>query len=193
MLVLHSWWGLTGFFRRLADRISDLGYTVLVPDLNVGEAFAEADDARRHLADADADHLARLTLSSAVLLQERALDRSRPIGVVGFSMGASLGLWASARLPQTIGAVVAFYGTQSIDFAGSRAAYQLHLADLDDLVSDDDAAFLEATLALEGLAIDVHHYPGTSHWFFEEGREQFAPAAAALAWDRLVAFLGAHL
>ena len=29
VLVLHSWWGLTPFFRRLADRIADEGFTVL--------------------------------------------------------------------------------------------------------------------------------------------------------------------
>jgi carboxymethylenebutenolidase len=190
VLLLHSWWGLTPFFRKLADRLADEGFSVLAPDLNFGSVFADRAEAEAHLGDASPDRLARITLNSAKLLQSRSVDPGRPVAAVGFSMGASLALWASVRLPNTIGAVVAFYGSQAIDFAGSRAAYQLHLADHDDLVTDDDAAFLEATIGLEGLAVEVHRYPGTTHWFFEEDRSgHYQPEAARLAWERMLAFL----
>ncbi len=191
VLLLPSWWGLTPFWRRTADRLSDEGYSVLAPDLNFGTVFDDPEAARRHLADADADRLARLTVTSAALLAEKAA--AGRIGVVGFSMGASLGLWASVRMPDVIGAVVAFYGTQSIDFDGSEAAYQLHLADTDDLVSDDDAAFLEATIGLVGRPLEVFRYPGTSHWFFEADRPSYQPTAARRAWERTLRFLDAHL
>lgn len=194
VLLLHSWWGLTPFFRRLADRLADRGFSVLAPDLNFGPVFTDRTDAEAHLGDASPDRLARLTLNSAKLLRSRAADPDRPVAAVGFSMGASLALWASVRLPDTIGAVVAFYGSQAIDFAGARAAYQLHLAERDDLVPDDDAAFLEATIGLEGLAVEVYRYPGTAHWFFEEDRGvSYHPEAARLAWDRTVAFLEREL
>jgi carboxymethylenebutenolidase len=104
-------------------------------------------------------------------------------------MGASLGLWASVRLPDEICAVAAFYGTQNIDFTGSKSAYQLHLAEADDWVDDDDAAFMEATIGLSGAPVEVHRYPGTEHWFFEEGAGAYEAGSAALAWDRLEAFL----
>jgi carboxymethylenebutenolidase len=193
LLLLHSWWGLSAFFKQLADRFADEGYAVLAPDLNFGEVFDDRDRAETHLLEAEPDRLARLTLSSAKLLQEKSLDPTRPIAVVGFSMGASLGLWASARIPETIGAVVAFYGTQSIDFAGSRAAYQLHLAEFDPIVSAEEAAFMEATLGLERLSVESFVYPGTEHWFFEEDRPEYRPAQAGLAWDRTLAFLGTSL
>lgn len=189
ILLLHSWWGLTPFFRRLADRISDLGYTVLVPDLTDGETFDDADEARAHLGALDVDRLASLTLSSARLLREKTGDPGAPVGIVGFSMGASLGLWASVRLAEEIAGVVAFYGVQSIDFAGATARYQVHLAEDDELVSDDDAAFMEATMGMESLAVDVFRYPGTSHFFFEGDQETFDAEAAGLAWDRMVGFL----
>ncbi len=193
VLVLHSWWGLNGFFRRLADRLADEGYTVLVPDLNFGEVFEDADQAREHLESADADRLAGLTLTSAQLLQEKAADPGSPVAVVGFSMGASLGLWASVRIPQVIGSVAAFYGSQSIDFAGSRAEYQIHLADRDAWVDPDEAAFMEATIGLEERPVEVHRYPGTEHWFFEQGVDTHHPEAADLAWNRLMGFLGRNL
>lgn len=193
VLLLHSWWGLTPFFRRLADRIADEGFTVLVPDLNQGSVFEVPELAEQHLADADPNHLARLVLSSAKLLQQRSRQRSDTVAVVGFSMGASLGLWASVRLPDVISAVVAFYGTQSIDFEGAEAHYQLHLADSDPLVPEDEAAFMEATMGLVDLDVETHHYPGTTHWFFEEDQAAFDPEAARRAWQRMVAFLVGQL
>lgn len=193
VLLLHSWWGLTTSVKQTADRLADEGYTVLAPDLNFGPTFTDPEAARRHLARADADRLAALTLASARIVRERSADPGRPIGVVGFSMGASLGLWASVRIPQAIGAVVAYYGTQSIDFAGSESAYLLHLAEHDDLVSDDDAAFMEATMALEHRPVEVARHPGTRHFFSEEAADAHDPEAAAAAWERTLAFLDEHL
>jgi carboxymethylenebutenolidase len=190
VLLLHSWWGLTPFFRRLADRLSEKGYTVLVPDLTGGETFVDAEDARENLSDLDPDRLASLTLTAARLVREKSLDPDEPIAAVGFSMGASLALWASVRLPEDISKVVAFYGVQSIDFAGSTAKYQLHLVDEDDLVSDDEAAFMQATMGIEELDVEVHRYGDVSHFFFERDQATHDEKAARLAWDRMLDFLG---
>lgn len=187
VLLLHSWWGLTPFFRRTADRLSDDGYTVLAPDLNFGRTFDDPDEAREHLQGADANRLASLTLSAARLLHDKSA--AGRLGVVGFSMGASLGLWASARLPDTIGAVVAFYGVQSADFEGASAAYQIHLAESDPLVDPSEAVVMEATMGLEALDVEIFTYPGTGHWFVESDRSAFDRIAAERAWDRTRAFL----
>ncbi|MEX2655224.1 MAG: dienelactone hydrolase family protein [Acidimicrobiia bacterium] len=189
VLLLHSWWGLTPFFRRLADRLSEVGFTVLVPDLTAGETFEEEEEAQEHLASLDADRLASLTLASAGILQEKSGHPGDPISVVGFSMGASLGLWASVRLPDQIAKVVAFYGTQSVDFVGATAAYQLHFATDDHILSDDDAAFMEATMGMAGLTVAAYRYSGASHFFFERDRGEHDPEAASVAWDRMIAFL----
>ncbi|MDQ1396982.1 MAG: carboxymethylenebutenolidase [Acidimicrobiaceae bacterium] len=45
-------------------------------------------------------------------------------------------------------------------------------------------------LRLLGRDLTFHRYPGTSPWFFEQDRPPaYDPDAAALAWDRTVAFL----
>lgn len=195
VLVLHSWWGLTPFFRRFCDRLSEAGYVALAPDLYGGAALpATPDEAERALAELDINRAAALVLSSARALRSVTDDPAAPIGVIGFSMGASWAMWLAARSPHEVAATVAFYGTQSIDLAAAQCAFQGHFAEFDALVSDDEVVELEAHLHLVGRPVEFHRYPGTSHWFFEADRELAHDAEAAeLAWVRTEAFLARHL
>lgn len=191
VLLLHSLWGLTRSVKDLADQLAERGYTVLAPDINFGELPDSEEEALDHLGAASPDRLASLVMSSAALLHEKSADG--PIGVVGFGMGGSLGLWVSVRLSDVVGAAVSFYGSQQIDFAGSKASYLVHLAETDEYISDDEAAFMEATMRLESLPVDVIRYPGTRHGFCEAEGDNFDPAMFEEAWERTVEFLGAHL
>jgi carboxymethylenebutenolidase len=188
VLVLPSFWGLTQSVKKLADSLADSGHTVLVPDLNFGELPGSEPVAVQHLLDANPDRLASLVLSSAGLVADKAEGDS--ISIVGFGMGGSLALWASVRLHSIVDGVVSFYGTQQIDFAGSRARYQLHLAEQDDYIDSDEVSFMEATMGLEDLTVEVHVYPGTTHGFAEPEGISFDDKARQLAWSRTVTFLG---
>ena len=186
VLLLHSWHGLNGSTRRLADRLAEEGFTVLAPDL-LDEARPETHaEAEATLAAADPNELVAATLGGLGVLSRTHLG---PIRVLGLGMGGSLGLWLSARRPEQVVAVASFYGAQSIDFEGAAARYQLHLADDDPWVTSDDAAFTEATIGLSGQSVESFVYPGTRPGFFEAGDEH-DEAAAALAWSRVIPFLG---
>jgi carboxymethylenebutenolidase len=193
ILVLHAWWGLNQFFKSVCDRLADEGFVALAPDLLGGRVATTIAEAEQQLADADADELAHLTRSSLWTLREMPMTPDGPIGVLGCSMGASMGLWLSARVPDDVAATVVFYGGQDIDFAGSQSAYLGHYADVDPYVDDDGLALLEAELHLLGLDTTFHRYPGTGHWFFEDDRPEYDEAAATLAWDHTIAFLRQHL
>lgn len=194
VLVVHSWWGLTQFFRDVCDRLADEGFVAMAPDLHEGRTTDRPDEAEAMLRAADPNESARLMLASATALRNLPITPDGPIGVLGFSMGASWGLWLSARAPETVAATVAFYGSQDIDMEGSQSAFLGHFAEHDDFVSDDEVAYLEALLGLAGRPVEFHRYPGTQHWFFEEDRESaFDREAASLAWARTLAFLRAHL
>lgn len=193
VLVLHSWWGLTPFFRGVCDRLADEGFVALAPDI-LGAVADTPDEAEANLLAHDPNVGARLVLASAATLRDMPITGDRPIGVVGFSMGASWGLWLSARAPETVRAVVSFYGSQDIDFAGSHSSYLGHFAEQDSFVTDDEIAALEGNLRRNGCEVEFHRYPGTTHWFFERDREvAYEPDAAEQAWTRTVAFLHAHL
>ncbi|MCI0679284.1 MAG: dienelactone hydrolase family protein [Actinobacteria bacterium] len=191
VLILHSFWGLTPSVKGIADGLAEHGYTVLVPDINFGELPASEQEAVDHLGAASPDRLATLVMSSAAILYERSAPGS--IGIVGFGMGGSLGLWASVRAPELVSTVVSFYGSQQIDFAGSRSAYLIHLAETDEYLSDDEAVFMEATMGLESLPVEVIRYPGTRHGFCEPDGETFDPVSYEAAWSKTIEFLDGRL
>ncbi len=191
VLILHSFWGLTSSVKNLADGLADRGYTALAPDINFGELPESEQDALDHLGEASPDRLASMVFTSAKLLHEKSTQG--PIGVVGFGMGGSLGLWASVRLNDLVAAAVSFYGSQQIDFAGSRSSYLIHLAEEDEFITDDEAAFMEATMGLESLPVEVIRYPKTKHGFCEPDGDTFDPEAFERAWAATLVFLAAQL
>lgn len=189
VLLLHGWWGLTPFFRQVADRLAEAGFVVVAPDLFGGETAADPDHAARLLADADPNRLAHLVRSGLHHLRALSITGTGPCGVVGFGMGASMALWLSAREAEGVAATVVFYGTQDIDLRDAGCAYLGHYAERDDYISDDDLALFESSLHLDGHEPAVHRYPGTRQWFFEDDRDEHDPEAADLAWARTIAFL----
>ncbi|MFZ4518505.1 MAG: dienelactone hydrolase family protein [Microthrixaceae bacterium] len=191
VLVLHSWWGLTPFVKSYVERVADLGYSVLAPDLLGGDLPDDADEARDLLAATDPNETAALVLSSVVALRAHSADHAAPVAVVGFSMGASWALWLATRQPDSVDAVVAHYGSQNIDFEELRAPVLGHFAEEDPLVTDDELVEMQAHLLLLDKHVEFHRYPGTGHWFAEEG-PYLDEAAAELAWERTVAFLAEH-
>jgi len=198
VLVLHSWWGLTSGVKSVVEALADAGYTALAPDLLGGALPADPDEARDLLAASSPDETAGLVLSSIAALRAHSADPSAPIAVVGYSMGASWGLWAATRQPDSVDAVVAYYGIQNIDFVDLNAPVLGHFAEVDPLVTDDELVEMQAHMLLLDKHVEVHHYPGTGHWFAESdrpGQPDRRPeelAAAELAWSRTLEFLAEH-
>jgi carboxymethylenebutenolidase len=195
ILVLHGWWGLTPFFKRVCDRLADAGFAAIAPDLHGDGRTADTpDEAEALLASTDPNRTADLVLSTAATLRDMPLTQDGPIGVLGFSMGASWAMWIATRAPETVAATSIFYGSQDIDFLAATSAFQGHFAEHDEFVSEDQRVEMEAHLRLLEKDVDFHLYPGTGHWFFEDDREPaFDPEAAAVAWDRTIRFFRDHL
>ncbi len=193
VLVLHSWWGLTPWVQDFCRKVAEAGYTVLAPDLLDGVQPITAEEGEAVLAGVDPDELSGLVMSSAHALRAASADANQPIAVIGFSMGGSLALWLSARLTREVGAVVSFYGTQSIDFDDATAIYQGHFGADDHMVSEEDRVVTESILRIGGRETDFHLYPESGHWFFEEGDhaggKAHSPKASELAWHRVTTFL----
>lgn len=195
VLVLHAWWGLTRFFTEACDRLADAGFVALAPDLHGdGTTASTPDEAEALLAATDPNRTANLVVASLSALRSMPATPAGRVGIVGFSMGASWGLWAATRFPDDVAAVTSYYGDQTIDFGLARAAFQGHFAELDELTPPDDVNYLEARLRLDGHEPEFHRYPGTGHWFAESDRgAAYVEAAAEAAWERTIEFLHRHL
>ena len=192
VLVLHSWWGLTDAIKDRCNQLADAGFTAVAPDLFDGVVAGDDAEGERLLAEADANRLVLGIQSTADALRRMPATEGERIMVVGFSMGASLGLWFSERFPDQVAAVVGFYGTQGIDFQQTEAAYQLHMAEDDAMLDPDELALMEASFGLAGRSVDLHVYEGVAHHFAEEGTPNYDAEASELAWQRTIEFLRAH-
>lgn len=190
ILLIHAWWGLTDFFKALADRLAVEGFVVLAPDLYDGETAATIDEA-------DALRIAHIDPEKVIPQLDEAVDAlkahpavgSSDLGLVGFSLGANLGLYMAHHRPDAIAAVVAFYGTYDGNLAEMRAAFQGHFAESDEFEPREAVEALEKTLTGQGLEATFYVYEGTGHWFFESDRSAYHGESARLSWEWMVKFL----
>ena len=189
VLLLHSWWGLNESTRSLARRIAAEGFTVLAPDLFDGIEPSTEAEGEAVLAALEPNEMSGLVMSSAHALLVASEDQIKAISVVGLSMGGSLALWLSARLPGSVDSAITFYGAQSIDYDDATASYQGHFGDTDHLVDDEERVVTESFIRLGEKQTDFYTYEGAGHWFFEEDSPNYDRAAAELAWERTKQFL----
>jgi carboxymethylenebutenolidase len=196
VVVLHAWWGLTEPFRQTCDRLAEAGFLALAPDLYRGKTTASVDEAET-LSSAlnQEEERVRGDIRGAIRYLREHGATSSAVGVIGFSMGGAYALDTSVALPEEVAAAVLFYATYTgLDFAAARAAYLGHFAENDPFEPTESVAELEQELHAAGKQTTFYTYPGTTHWFFEPNRtDAYDAAAAALAWDRTLAFLNAEL
>jgi carboxymethylenebutenolidase len=194
VLVLHAWWGLNAAMRTVCTRLAEAGLLAFAPDLYHGQIATTIAEAER-LSNALDQSQARAELADAVdFLSRRAERGNEGLAVIGFSLGAFFALDLSVSDPGPIRAVVLFYGTRPGDYSSARAAYCGHFAESDEFEPESEVERLQKALASAGRPASFYRYPGTGHWFFEPDRtDAYNPAAAALAWERTLAFLGHSL
>ena len=195
VIVLHAWWGLTPFFKRLCQRLAEAGFAVIAPDLYNGVTADTIEAAQQALNASSFDYMQQAL--QGVVAQIRRLPGvgTDGLGVIGFSLGAAMSLVLTTALdPQAIAAVVLFYGSETVDFSRTKAAFLGHFAEQDPWEPLENVRSMEAELHASDLKTAFYLYPGVGHWFFEDNRpDAYQPEAAQLAWERTLAFLNDEL
>ena len=189
VLVLHAWWGLKPFFKQVCDQLAEQGFTALAPDYYQGRIAGTIDEAKALLEKRN-DELMSDTIKAAH--DHLAAQTGRPIGVVGFSMGASWAVLVAANEPD-IAAVTMFYGAGEADYSNFKAKVLGHFSDVDEWEPLEWVNKMEAEMKSAGVDVTLHIYPGAAHWFAETDRPEYDPAVASLAWSRTYEFLKANL
>ncbi len=191
VLVLHAWWGLKPFFKQVCDRLADQGFTALAPDLYQGKTANTIEAAEALLKQRDADFMGAASAAGQDFLLSHT--KRGHIAVLGFSLGAAASLETAANSPDRVSSVVLFYGTYPVEFGKIKAKVLGHFSDQDDYEPLKDVRAMEEAMKAAGVDVTLHIYPGTSHWFMEDDRPQYNPAAASLAWERTMDFLKTSL
>ena len=194
VLVLHAWWGLNDFFKGFANRLASQGSLALAPDLHDGALATTVDEAMKLKSKIADERIKQILLAAADYLRSDPSISGRKIGAVGFSMGAAWSLLLSTLKPETVGAVVVFYGSYPIDFSKSQASYLGHYAPDDEWEPLADVRATEEKIRGAGKDVAFHFYPGTKHWFVEENRPvEYNRDASDLSWKRTLDFLDSKL
>jgi len=194
VIVLHAWWGLNTFFKELCERLAVQGFSAFAPDLNQGKVAETIEAAQEIMSERDFEFTRAVATQAMEILRQIPGVQKGKLGVVGFSMGASWALVLASHSPDEIAALVLFYGAEEVDFSRVRAACQGHFAEDDEWTPIDESRQMEDKMRAAGVTTSFYTYPRTGHWFFEEDRlEAYNAAAAQLAWERMITFLGKQI
>jgi len=189
VIVLHAWWGLNPFFKRLCDRLAAQGFVAFAPDLNEGKVAGTVDEAKQIMSELDSERKHAIVAASPDFLRGRPEVKKEAFSVIGFSMGAAWSLVLASERPEDIHKVVLFYGSDSVDFSKIKAEILGHFSDSDEWEPMDGIHAMQADMRTAGLEPSFHLYPQMAHWFFENDRPEFDSQAAELAWTRTLEFL----
>ena len=85
VLVLHAWWGLTGFFKSFCDRLAKEGFFALAPDLYHGATAATIAQAKRLRSKLDRGQASKEITTAADTLCTHPAVRGDRFASVGFS------------------------------------------------------------------------------------------------------------
>ena len=190
ILVLHAWWGLKPFFKQICDQLAEHGYTVLAPDLYQGDIAKTIDEAKAFHEKHENEFMGDIVKAAKVYLSN--LCAGKPIGVMGFSMGAAWSMIVAAKEPD-VSAVVLFYGAYAPDLSQMTAKVLGHFAEVDEWEPLDGIKAVEKEMQVAGLDVTFHIYPKVAHWFVESDRPEYNERAASQAWHRTFMFLNENL
>lgn len=181
VLVAHPWWGLNRTIRDYGAALAEQGFVVALPDLFGGDVTTSIEVAETQI---------RKHWETANPLLDAALDQlgehravtGNGLGAVGFSFGGFHLLEMIDRGDSRLARLAVYYATHPIP--AQHVPIMAHLASDDPYESEADMDALAAN-----IGETAYTYLGTQHWFAEADRPEYNAPAAALAFDRTIAFL----
>ncbi len=197
VVLVSEVWGVDASLREWAEKLMVEGFAIAMPDLwHRCGGPPSAEGAAQAIAGLD-DGTALRDIAAAAA----TLDPDRPRIVIGFCLGGLYARMASAAVPG-LAAAVEFYGrivyptlsstkpAQPLDMLPGRACPLLcHFGIDDSIAPPHHVDELERRLSHQGIAAQVHRYPGVGHAFMNAHGPGYSAQAAALAWSRTLRFI----
>jgi len=198
VIVVQEWWGLNEHIRDVARRLGREGYFAIAPDLysRQGHQVATEPNLAEQLMGGlkKEDGIADLQTTVEWLRAQKPTQSAR-IGITGFCMGGSyaMGLPCETR---EIAAAAPFYGEIPPDDRLKNLGCPIFYAygENDGWIQRIDVDRLASALTKFDKQGEVKTYPGCSHGFFNDTRQDVhRPAEAKDAWERTLKLFAANL
>jgi carboxymethylenebutenolidase len=207
--------GMRDTMRQMGERLSDLGYVVLVPDfyyrngpyepVDMRTAFANKESAEKIMGMMQgytADQVVRDANAFVDYLDTLPEKQSGGIGTTGYCMGGRLSLIAAANLGERIAASASFHGgnlakaddpnSPHQKASGIKAAVYVGGAIEDQSFTDEQKDLLEKSLTDAGVVHTIETYQA-HHGFAVPDNPSYDPDAAERHWKATEQFFGSVL
>lgn len=195
IIVVHENRGLNPYIEDVARRAAIAGFIAFAPDAltPLGGYPGNDDEGRAMQRKLDPNKITEDFIAATRFLHA-SNECNQSIGVVGFCFGGGMSNTLAVRLPGIIKAAAPFYGGQpsAEDAKKIKASLLLHYAELDKRVNAGWPDY-EIALKANGIEHSAYIYPNTNHGFHNDTTPRYDEAAAALAWDRTIAFFKKNL
>jgi carboxymethylenebutenolidase len=196
ILVIHEWWGLNGWVKEQASKLSDLGYVALAIDLYRGKVATTPDEAHEIMRGVPDDRAARDLHAAFEFLKSQPNVKKDRIASIGWCMGGGYSFDVALQEP-TLTADVINYGHLATD---PRALKNINASILgifggqDRGISVDDVKKFEQSMKQLGKKVEIVIYPNAGHAFENPNNKAgYRADDAADAWKRTVNFLAQTL
>jgi len=200
ILLLQEIFGVGSYLRAVAERLCDLGYTVLAPDLfwrierNVALEHDEQGLNRGYELIGQFDFELGLADCEASLAHLRALpETDGRAGVLGFCLGGRMAYSVAARYAPDV--AVSYYGSgiaDALDEAdGLRCPIVFHFGKDDGFIPIEQVDVIKETIGSREN-IEIHVYDAGHAFDNHESAMFYVESAAADAWTITTAFLAAE-
>lgn len=212
VLMWPDIFGLRPTFQRMADRLAQSGYAVLVvnPFYRIRKAptsppHPDFNDPAIHeqLTAMMASLTAGITVTDARafvpwLGEQPAVSKTRKMASTGYCMGGPFTLRAAAEFPGRIGAGATFHGAALVTgkpdsphllIPRIKAQYLMAIAESDDKKQPDAKTVLREAFSKADLPAEIAVYPGTIHGWCVPDSRVYNHDEAEKAWARQLVLL----
>lgn len=196
IILIHDQWGLNGYVRAMARRLSGEGYAVLAIDLFGGQTAETAGAAGALVEEFLGDRPALLeNISQArAYLEQNGLPPK--IAALGFGFGGELALEAGLASGDAIDAIVMFYGrvvSSNEELETLNAPLFGIFAQEDDAIPVREVTQFRSTLRELDKDADVRIQAGAAHDFANPDSAAYNHDAAVENWNSAIEFLARNL
>jgi carboxymethylenebutenolidase len=186
ILVIHEWWGLNDDIKAITRRLAGEGYVALAVDLYGGATATEPDKAQELMTAVLEDPMrAQRNLTQAYDYLEKYALAPR-IGSIGWDLGGGWSLQAALLLPDSLDAMVMYYGqvvTERDQLAKLRMPLLGFFGSEDKSVPVRDVQAFRTALSDLNKNAEILIMVGDDHAFANPTSRTYDERAATEAWS----------